>query len=159
MRHDKTWMCIGYIALNEIEKNSPRIWSFNKYSEGPCMRPSVRPEPIYYIIRDRNPIFSVKIHIGIPDCGSLWPWPLASGLEKSRQKDISILFEVWLASLNVDTTWDPRVSRTALGWLWPWLLASVLEIYCPEHISYIIWGRNPKVGDWVRFGVTECCLL
>ena len=30
------------------------------------------------------------------------------------------------------------------------------ELSCPEHISYIIEGRNPKFGVWVQLWMAEC---
>ena len=32
----------------------------------------------------------------------------------------------------------------------------VFEKLCPEHISYIIKGRNPKFGVWMQHLVAEC---
>ena len=32
----------------------------------------------------------------------------------------------------------------------------VLEKSCPGHISYIIKGRNPKFGVWMRLWMAEC---
>ena len=32
----------------------------------------------------------------------------------------------------------------------------VLEKSCPEHISYIIKGRNPKFGGWMQLWMVEC---
>ena len=32
----------------------------------------------------------------------------------------------------------------------------VLEKSCPEHISYIIKGRNPKLGVWMQILMAEC---
>ena len=31
-----------------------------------------------------------------------------------------------------------------------------LEKSCPEHISYIIIGRNPKSGVWMQFLMGKC---
>ena len=31
-----------------------------------------------------------------------------------------------------------------------------LEKSCPEHISYIICGRNLKFGVWMHLGMTKC---
>ena len=36
--------------------------------------------------------------------------------------------------------------------LWP----SFQELLCPEHISYIIWCRNPKFGVVIPLGMAEC---
>ena len=36
--------------------------------------------------------------------------------------------------------------------LWP----SFLEKSCPEHIPYIIKGRNPKFGWWMQLWMVEC---
>ena len=36
--------------------------------------------------------------------------------------------------------------------LWP----SFLEKSCPEHISYIIKGRNPTFGVWMQLWMAEC---
>ena len=36
--------------------------------------------------------------------------------------------------------------------LWP----SFFEKSRPEHISYIIKGRNPKFGGWMQLGMVEC---
>ena len=46
----------------------------------------------------------------------------------------------------VNASWDNGVSCTIYGSLWPWPLTLFLEKLCPEHISYIIKGRNPKFG-------------
>ena len=61
----------------------------------------------------------------------------------------------------LDVLWGPRVLHTVFVLLWPWPcpLASILEKSCPDHISYIIWGRNPKFGVLIHFGVSECRLL
>ena len=32
----------------------------------------------------------------------------------------------------------------------------VFRISCPEHISYIIKGRNPKFGGWMQIWMVEC---
>ena len=34
----------------------------------------------------------------------------------------------------------------------------VLEKMCPEHISYIIKGRNPKYGVWMQILMAESCV-
>ena len=36
--------------------------------------------------------------------------------------------------------------------LWP----SFLKKSCPEHISYIIKGRNPKFDGWMQLWMAEC---
>ena len=38
--------------------------------------------------------------------------------------------------------------------LWP----SFQELLCPEHISYIIWCRNPKFGVVIPLGMAEWCI-
>ena len=38
--------------------------------------------------------------------------------------------------------------------LWP----SFQELLCPEHISYIIWCRNPKFGVVILLGMAEWCI-
>ena len=38
--------------------------------------------------------------------------------------------------------------------LWP----SFQEVLCPEHISYIIWCRNPKFGVVIPLGMAEWCI-
>ena len=38
--------------------------------------------------------------------------------------------------------------------LWP----SFQELLCPEHISYIIWCRNPKFGVEIPLGMAEWCI-
>ena len=38
--------------------------------------------------------------------------------------------------------------------LWP----SFQELLCPEHISYIIWCRNPKFGMVIPLGMAEWCI-
>ena len=38
--------------------------------------------------------------------------------------------------------------------LWP----SFHELLCPEHISYIIWCRNPKFGVVIPLGMAEWCI-
>ena len=38
--------------------------------------------------------------------------------------------------------------------LWP----SFQELLCPEHISYIIWCRNPKFGLVIPLGMAEWCI-
>ena len=38
--------------------------------------------------------------------------------------------------------------------LWP----SFQEWLCPEHISYIIWCRNPKFGVVIPHGMAEWCI-
>ena len=38
--------------------------------------------------------------------------------------------------------------------LWP----RFQEILCPEHISYIIWCRNPKFGVEIPLGMAEWCI-
>ena len=32
----------------------------------------------------------------------------------------------------------------------------VLELLCPEHISYILCGRNSKFGVWMHLLIAEC---
>ena len=39
--------------------------------------------------------------------------------------------------------------------LWP----SFQKLLCPEHISYIIWCRNPKFGVVIALGMAEWCIL
>ena len=34
-----------------------------------------------------------------------------------------------------------------------------LEKSCPEHIFYIIRGRNLKFGVWMHLGMTKCRVL
>ena len=38
--------------------------------------------------------------------------------------------------------------------LWP----RFQELLCPEHISYIIWCRNPKFGVVIPLGMAEWCI-
>ena len=38
--------------------------------------------------------------------------------------------------------------------LWP----NFQELLCPEHISYIIWCRNPKFGVVIPLGMAEWCI-
>ena len=38
--------------------------------------------------------------------------------------------------------------------LWP----SFQELLCPEHISYIIWCRNPNFGVVIPLGMAEWCI-
>ena len=38
--------------------------------------------------------------------------------------------------------------------LWP----SFQELLCPEHISYIIWCRNPKFGVVIPLGMAAWCI-
>ena len=38
--------------------------------------------------------------------------------------------------------------------LWP----SFQDLLCPEHISYIIWCRNPKFGVVIPLGMVEWCI-
>ena len=38
--------------------------------------------------------------------------------------------------------------------LWP----SFQDLLCPEHISYIIWCRNPKFGVVIPLGMAEWCI-
>ena len=38
--------------------------------------------------------------------------------------------------------------------LWP----HFQELLCPEHISYIIWCRNPKFGVVIPLGMAEWCI-
>ena len=38
--------------------------------------------------------------------------------------------------------------------LWP----SFQELLCPEHISYIIWCRNPKFRVVIPLGMAEWCI-
>ena len=33
---------------------------------------------------------------------------------------------------------------------------SVRPASCPEHISYILWGRHSKFGVWMHLGMAEC---
>ena len=38
--------------------------------------------------------------------------------------------------------------------LWP----SFQELLCPEHICYIIWCRNPKIGVVISLEMAEWCI-
>ena len=52
----------------------------------------------------------------------------------------------------------PECNKPFLGHcdldLWP----SFQELLCPEHISYIIWCRNPKFGVVIPLGMAEWCI-
>ena len=52
----------------------------------------------------------------------------------------------------------PKCHKPFLGHcdldLWP----SFQELLCPEHISYIIWCRNPKFRVVIPLGMAEWCI-
>ena len=52
----------------------------------------------------------------------------------------------------------PECNKPFLGHcdldLWP----SFQELLCPEHISYIIWCRNPKFGVVIPLGMAVWCI-
>ena len=58
----------------------------------------------------------------------------------------------------MDTSYDADVSHTIFRSLWCWPMTKFLEWSCPEHISYIIWCRNPKFGVLIPLGMADRCI-
>ena len=47
--------------------------------------------------------------------------------------------------------WEAYSNRTVR----PSVSPSV-PLWCPVHISYILWGSNSKFGVWIHLGMAEC---
>ena len=128
------------------------------------------PKHISDIIWGINPKFGVWLHIWVTECHILFSghfgidlWPQ---FWKNRVQSISpILFEVEIPYLVCGYSLGSRSVAYCFGvtvtlsLLWPWPLVSILEKSCPDHTSYIIWGRNPKFSVWIHLGFAECHTL
>ena len=66
-----------------------------------------------------------------------------------------ISFEVGIPNLMCGYTLGSRSVAYYFRVTWSWPLASFLEKLCQEHISNIIWGRDPKFGVLIHLGVGE----
>ena len=83
---------------------------------------------------------SILLEVGIPNL-VFFEWILGWN---------SVTYHFWV---TVTLTSD-ILSR--IRWYVPVLsitltLTLFLELLCQEHISYIIWGRNPKFGAWMHW--------
>ena len=82
----------------------------------------------------------------------LWPWSQESVLEKMHPQQIAHFIYGSIPYLVFRYILDPGESPNVSRSLWPWPLVSALAR------SNIIWGRNPKFGVRIYFGIMACCI-